>query len=1344
MPRELLIPADHEFPLTPESVAVDSELLEKFLSQILPQCTTSSSVVGETNTEAQKKKEEFINLLIAWDEEHDHIIDATKSHKLGGRFFKDKPNLIAEVRSNILEAHSWKEVFHALQNAKETYSNPRGVKVVRKWFRKAADKSNLVEPFVDFIPNADFSSVICGGMKFILKACMASKAFREQAFELIGQLPEKVGITGQYLQLYQSDAQLQDACSELFCNILSAIQSIMYWLMKDHAFEWLKPILQQSSYNPLEERIKDVGKSSARVDQIIRLCISKQVSQISGQVDKAEQNITWIKKAAETLLVGMMQQAKWYSAIQQHIMSQASQSLEQKPEVIIPQKDLLLLLDPNAVAKHTAQKQILKQVLHTGFSMGEEAQKRVEWLLTNKNIAHWFTSTGSQIILVNGHGPLERITPMSFFCAMLAQSLNSTGSIILLSHFCGVQMLDRNSQDPKEQKSSGLLRSLLIQLLAQWKSPNITCLEHDFIEKLKRTSPNWSSRRQRHLFQYLVAALPRATPIFIIIDGITYYEVADLRDDVKKVVKEVNKLLCSESVEAMVKILITSPTRSFNLTEYFEINEIINVPEDIDDTITNFSESNLKLQFDSKAAALERKSTDSLDMENALGEQTNDVIESTLAKSLDQLIADQRLMLALLQRKFEPISDIPKIAEKIWNSTDDAWTGSDEASKMPEDRSLGTEFLSTLEPCGTSITGSDGNMDQDSNVKTKTWISEDNLVIARRTLEGWIRDSAYLYSPLYWNIIFWPKHSILNDGENITERIISQVSERWPNAWDPSRFSPIREPQYNSYGNRVNIYYTSPRVKNISAPLEYTPSYITSKIQVRRQVAHCETSPDFSPQRLREQSSIKGIICQVSLQYSPGIIDFETMATILCLSRIKDSFPKRQYDFVDTHLHGRSMPKATGLSQFQSSRHIIAREYDDPGLLYYGAFMHHMTSFTVFNSEQGPFRKENPSSGFKCERMKIHLKAFYDDNTQSLVQRRYSTMLSVFPTHYPSGHFVLLSLIDIGEYELKTRDKTAADTGDHSREERWKNYGIYPAGLYAGISVLQLEICSFIELWENDWNLTINRIEEMVSVQPHVLNDDQWLRELVLDTNPDDLVLYFKVLQILRMFHDIIIADTARLKSFSVNVQDQCKSVNSWQQSYKHNEDTQKVLEYNWNIVRKRQQEAADKISTRIKQTKEELYNVQSVTEAQKSRKLNKYLMVFTIVTVIFLPPSFAATFFGMDAFQSSDNNSTQRTFWTVLGILSGLTYAIAGMGLFGANISITGLRKRLYLVYAETMDKILCSESLKKLRSGIRQISPWFAKVKNIWVKSPKEPRDLSSDTQRGNRDGGGDVPPV
>lgn len=101
-----------------------------------------------------------------------------------------------------------------------------------------------------------------------------------------------------------------------------------------------------------------------------------------------------------------------------------------------------------------------------------------------------------------------------------------------------------------------------------------------------------------------MAGLPKATPIFIIIDGTDFYEIPELRDDIKEAVEEINKLISSKSVEAMVKILITSPTQSFNLIDYFATNEIINVPEDMDDTMIKFSETKLKLQFDSRVEDL--------------------------------------------------------------------------------------------------------------------------------------------------------------------------------------------------------------------------------------------------------------------------------------------------------------------------------------------------------------------------------------------------------------------------------------------------------------------------------------------------------------------------------------------------------------------------------------------------------------------------------------------------------------------------------------------------------------------------------------------------------------------
>jgi hypothetical protein len=159
------------------------------------------------------------------------------------------------VRANISEQHTWKEVFDELRAAQDAYNNPK--MVVRKWFRTVADKSELVEPLIDFIPDIEYTSVICGGLKFILKvglpdnvlisnvqvtyvsdcnkkACAAAKKFREEAFDLIDQLPEKIDIVNQYSELYGTDPKLQLATNQLYSNILWVIEGIMLWLTKDH------------------------------------------------------------------------------------------------------------------------------------------------------------------------------------------------------------------------------------------------------------------------------------------------------------------------------------------------------------------------------------------------------------------------------------------------------------------------------------------------------------------------------------------------------------------------------------------------------------------------------------------------------------------------------------------------------------------------------------------------------------------------------------------------------------------------------------------------------------------------------------------------------------------------------------------------------------------------------------------------------------------------------------------------------------------------------------------------------------------------------------------------------
>ncbi|RBQ80099.1 hypothetical protein FVER14953_03603 [Fusarium verticillioides] len=159
------------------------ESLEKIWSSLVPELQNDHSLYDEAvgkfvneqktaveNAEqrAIEEKNSFIQILERWDNVQDEKDDEKKS-RWPKRFSRDNGKFMAEVRANISKQHSWEDVLSALREAESHYSNPTGIKIVHKWFRKATDKSAAIEPYINFIPSGTYTSVICSGLTFILQ-----------------------------------------------------------------------------------------------------------------------------------------------------------------------------------------------------------------------------------------------------------------------------------------------------------------------------------------------------------------------------------------------------------------------------------------------------------------------------------------------------------------------------------------------------------------------------------------------------------------------------------------------------------------------------------------------------------------------------------------------------------------------------------------------------------------------------------------------------------------------------------------------------------------------------------------------------------------------------------------------------------------------------------------------------------------------------------------------------------------------------------------------------------------------------------------------------------------------
>ena len=234
-------------------------------------------------------------------------------------------------------------------------------------------------------------------------------------------------------------------------------------------------------------------------------------------------------------------------------------------------------------------------VLRTGRAMKLKSQVRAEWLMTCDDLTKWFQSDQSKALLVNGNYLRERVSPISFFCAMLIRSLKLLEPITAISHFCGPHL------EPEDELSGGygLLKNLTNQLVALWNFGELTCLDRDFVDSLRYECRhrNLSLGSLWELFQILVTALPPNTPLFIIIDGISFYETQERFHDTSKVISGIHRLVGDRRVEAMVKVLVTSPTRALGSTHHFYEDETVLIPANTSGARLGFSDRRFDMSF---------------------------------------------------------------------------------------------------------------------------------------------------------------------------------------------------------------------------------------------------------------------------------------------------------------------------------------------------------------------------------------------------------------------------------------------------------------------------------------------------------------------------------------------------------------------------------------------------------------------------------------------------------------------------------------------------------------------------------------------------------------------------
>ena len=255
--------------------------------------------------------------------------------------------------------------------------------------------------------------------------------------------------------------------------------------------------------------------------------------------------------------------------------------------------NLLKILNVDSGEVDTAAEDA-SSILRIISSLSSGSQDRAVALIKSPTMQTWLTSAVSLPLLVNGHmfsaEGETRQSPLSYFCAKLVDSIfprntssqtRTDRSVFAVRWFCGQHtnmydygpgMTDYDAHPP------GMLNNMLAQLVTQI----LECPFLPQLEDLSLTRHDPQFIELCSLFNLLVRALPRGSILFVVIDGISYYEDEERREECMEVLSTLTELTRESSESAngcLVKLLVTAPLRSHYVLDLFNDTEILDLDE---------------------------------------------------------------------------------------------------------------------------------------------------------------------------------------------------------------------------------------------------------------------------------------------------------------------------------------------------------------------------------------------------------------------------------------------------------------------------------------------------------------------------------------------------------------------------------------------------------------------------------------------------------------------------------------------------------------------------------------------------------------------------------------------
>ncbi|KAA8904873.1 hypothetical protein FN846DRAFT_951720 [Sphaerosporella brunnea] len=511
----------------------------------------------------------------------------------------EEPKRYAKAPFKIRDKRSWDEVEKEVSAARAQYMNLTGRSgEIRKWLRKVGDHGSAAKPYVNFIPNGTYTSILSAGANILIDAAIRTSKFRGNLEQLIIDLPNKLQDIGDYLQIYPTEEKIHQATIQLYVAILVALEEVVRYYIEKPVKHAKSVFLGDEYERSLGEKLGEIDKAATYLLRQADIChqkSSKRDSQIhSQQMEQVQQtlefqnsillvlrdnpqNLEWLndidaernrlkrKASARKLEIQRLTMQKAILEAKLHEVQLQSRTPSPQPTYISQLKLLeLLATDPNIASADR------EACVHAGQAFKMATQDRAGWLMQSEKLKSWLTSRYAEVRLIHGnHEPLK-ISPVSYLCAMLVESLEKLKPALVLYFFCGSHT---QSRDPLSN-AYALLKSLLAQLLSQHTFDTSFLQPYD-VQRLEKND----LQSLCNLFWGLAQQLDSTVALFCIIDGISFFETSQREPAMHAVLDKLLALARGDTMGTVFKLLVTSPaTTKPKLCRKFAHKDVITVP----------------------------------------------------------------------------------------------------------------------------------------------------------------------------------------------------------------------------------------------------------------------------------------------------------------------------------------------------------------------------------------------------------------------------------------------------------------------------------------------------------------------------------------------------------------------------------------------------------------------------------------------------------------------------------------------------------------------------------------------------------------------------------------------